>query len=190
MARFPSIEMIDASTVHLAGLGEFLELSAAPAGSAAALHGIAEHWFRIRAEESSPRRANFRPEELVNVLPDLFIIDRLSPDLMRYRLVGTRLSASFPSDPTTRPVGYSEDSWGEHILEPLATHVAETTEPSMMLGYPPAGMGDGPAAAAVGLPLHDEGGRINMILGAGVFSSPAILRDTRPERLVKAELLP
>lgn len=186
----PTAAAVEATAVRLAGVGEYLAMAGAPAHAPAPLTRIAEHWFKIGETQDLPMRSHFRPEELVGVLPDLFIVELVSPGLLRYRLVGTRLAENFSSDPTTQFVGQLEAGWGEMVFKPLSELVLDTGKPHLTMAYAPPEIAAQPVAAAVGMPLFNESGVVNMVLGACTFGSLAIMAEALPDRVVNAELLP
>lgn len=190
MTTDPTAPVAGETAVRLVDLRDHLTLTDAPANAPAALHAVTQHWCQVQAEAGLPMRAHFRPENMVGMLQDLFIIEFVSPGLVRYRLVGTRLAANFPSDPTTQLVGHLESGWGDTVFQALTMRIAETVRPHLILAYAPHTVSDSPVAAAVGLPLYDTGGRLNMMLGSAAFGSMAVMQDTLPDRVVMAELLP
>lgn len=176
--------------VSVGDLQAYLVQSRAPVGTGNPLLDIARFWFETRDTHGLPARAHFRPEELVRVLPDLFIIDLVATDLTRYRLVGTRLAENFTSDPTTRFVGSLDSGWGDRVFQPMAKLIARTQRPHLTMTYAPEHQATFPIAVAIGLPLFDENGSVNMILGAAVFGSGSVMQDCEPDRLESIELLP
>lgn len=173
-----------------ASVQEFLMLADAPVPAGRQLQRIVKFWFETRMRHGAPSRSHFRPEELVAVLPDLFIIDLLPSGDQRYRLAGTRLAHNFPCDPTTLLVGDFSGSWADMILQPLSELTADRLVPHLFLAYAAANLSEKPIAAAVGLPLFDDNGDANMIIGAAVFGSSTIMRAASPDRVAKVELLP
>jgi hypothetical protein len=176
--------------IGYADLSQYLQDAGAPERASESLQQVASFWFETSDTVEKPTRGHFRPETLTNILPDLFIIDLISPGVMRYRLVGTRLADNFPTDPTTRLVGSLDAGWGDMVVQPIAELISSTLNPHLFLAYPAPGISEAPLATAVALPLFGEDGVINMVLGAAVFGSPIIQGEAPPTRVAKVELLP
>ena len=49
-----------------------------------------EYWNELRGENIAPKRKDLDPVALKNILPNLFLLDRISPDNYNFRLAGTK----------------------------------------------------------------------------------------------------
>ncbi|MBM3555546.1 MAG: PAS domain-containing protein [Alphaproteobacteria bacterium] len=67
---------------------------------------LVQRWREIKASGRIPRRDDFRPEALWDLLGQLAMVDVIpgNPPDFRYRLVGTVIAAAFTRDPTGQSV--------------------------------------------------------------------------------------
>lgn len=56
------------------------------------------YWNDVRGARLAPRRFDVEPSRISSVLPDTFMLERLSRSIYRYRLAGTRLCDQFCSE--------------------------------------------------------------------------------------------
>lgn len=171
-------------------LGAYLTGKTAPGDAPRTLPRLSDFWFRKNAGSRGPQRADFQPEELVSVLPDVFILDCLPDGTFRYRLAGTRLAGSFPKDPTTRLTGSFAGHWADRTIGDFAVRVAESASPHLMLTNGPEQLSAGPVGAAVAAPLFDDDGNVNMVLGAVIFGSATMMAQYPPIRMAIYPILP
>lgn len=171
-------------------LEEYLASKSAPGNAHRALPKLTDFWFRKNGGEGGPQRADFRPEELVSLLPDIFILDCLPDHTFRYRLAGTRLTGNYPNDPTTRLTGSFAGHWADRTVARFAGRVAEEAAPHLMLANCPENLTDRPVGAAVATPLFDDTGTVNMVLGAVIFGATGVMAQFPPARMAVHPILP
>lgn len=53
------------------------------------------YWNELRGDRLAPRRFDIEPSQIAKVLPHTFILERIDPDTLRFRLAGTRLCEQF-----------------------------------------------------------------------------------------------
>lgn len=56
------------------------------------------YWNEIRGVRVAPRRLEIDPTRLAAILPEIFILERVSADTYLFRLAGTRLCAQFGAE--------------------------------------------------------------------------------------------
>jgi hypothetical protein len=56
------------------------------------------YWDNLRGNRIAPKRFEIEPSCISGNLPDTFILERLSPSTLRFRLAGTRISEAFGID--------------------------------------------------------------------------------------------
>lgn len=54
-----------------------------------------EYWNRVRGARRAPRRLEIEPSRMAAILPEAFILERVNPEIFRFRLAGTRLCEQF-----------------------------------------------------------------------------------------------
>ena len=131
---------------------------------------VLDYWDSLKNGERIPRRANFRPGRILRRLPLVSLIDvSFDASRFRFRLVGTGLRDVFGGELTGRhldelALGQQLDLW-----HGVYRHVARTGEPAQ--GFTPLLWRDRPGViqAWLRLPLADENGVVNVILGYDRF---------------------
>ena len=64
---------------------------------------LAEHWHSLRGDKAVPRRCDFDPMAIPELLPDVYLVELTRPERrFRYRLVGTRVAEKAGFDATGR----------------------------------------------------------------------------------------
>lgn len=53
------------------------------------------YWNHVRGERSAPNRFEIEPSKIAGILPTTFILERLSAEVYRFRLAGTRMCEIF-----------------------------------------------------------------------------------------------
>ncbi|MGQ0456142.1 MAG: PAS domain-containing protein [Hyphomicrobium sp.] len=53
------------------------------------------YWNDVRGDRLAPKRFDIEPSRLGGVLPDTFVLERVTGDSCRFRLAGTRISEAF-----------------------------------------------------------------------------------------------
>jgi hypothetical protein len=56
------------------------------------------YWNGLRGDRIAPKRFEIEPSCIASHLPDTFILERLTRDIVRFRLAGTRISEAFGVD--------------------------------------------------------------------------------------------
>ncbi len=137
------------------------------------LREIHAHWTALHKDGAMPLRADFRPAQLRQVLPYLFLVDvEREPKDFRVRLAGThfenfvqqkltgkRVSEAFPPD------------FGAAVLK-LWGEAVETRRPLHAIGQLWMPGRDYVRWEGIILPLASEEGEIDQLLGGVVFSYP------------------
>ena len=54
-----------------------------------------QYWNHVRGERSAPNRFEIEPSKIAGILPTTFILERLSAQVYRFRLAGTRMCEIF-----------------------------------------------------------------------------------------------
>jgi hypothetical protein len=54
-----------------------------------------QYWNHVRGERSAPKRFEIEPSKIAGILPTTFILERLSAEVYRFRLAGTRMCEIF-----------------------------------------------------------------------------------------------
>ncbi|WP_374763560.1 PAS domain-containing protein [Yunchengibacter salinarum] len=134
---------------------------------------VVQHWSRLvrQPAEPAPRKRAFSPGQVRLGLPDVFILQRHTPDRIKLRLAGTRLTLFL-----------SQDMTGMDLLShvPPQSLDAEKGFYNALCDYPCGGIKwrmvstnvDEPFVfRAVYLPLTDACGRVNYLVGSGAMLS-------------------
>ncbi len=56
------------------------------------------YWNSMRGERLAPKRFEIEPSQIANILPDTFILERVNPEIARFRLAGTRICEAFAAE--------------------------------------------------------------------------------------------
>jgi hypothetical protein len=56
------------------------------------------YWNELRGERLAPKRFEIEPSCIAGNLPDTFILERIDPSVLRFRLAGTRICEAFGID--------------------------------------------------------------------------------------------
>jgi hypothetical protein len=131
---------------------------------------VLEYWDSLKAGERIPRRADFKPGNILRRLPLVSLVDvSFDASRFRFRLTGTGLRDVFGGDLTGRhlddlALGDQYDHW-----HGVYRHVARTGEPAQ--GFTPLTWRGKPGViqAWLRLPLADANGVVNVILGYDRF---------------------
>lgn len=143
---------------------------------------LARFWLDLQAANPLPSRADFGPEDLKFVLPDLFMVDT-GGAAMRYRLVGTRLAGRFQRDPTGHPVARCAEAWGRDSILAILRQVIHTREPHAVLARGGSPWNSYPLFQGVVMPLYGADGRVAILIGAAQFLAGVPGAPLRPTRL-------
>lgn len=128
------------------------------------------YWESRKNGRELPRRADFRPSDMVVHLPNLILVDvQEEPLRLRYRLIGTAITAAMQRDSTGR---WYDELYGPELLESILASfrwILQHRAPLRTHGtafYPDRNFYD---YEVLNLPLSEDGVRINMVLGELVF---------------------
>lgn len=134
------------------------------------LHGLVRYWEEKRGTRPMPSRADIDPLELGEHMGNLILIDvEHEPVRLRYRLVGTNITAAMARDSTGK---YYDEIYAEENLKHIYASfhwIFEHKAPLRTHGqayYPDKNFYD---YEALNLPLSDDGETVNMVLGELVF---------------------
>lgn len=53
------------------------------------------YWNNLRSDRIAPRRFEIEPSSIASILPDTLILERIDPEVSRFRLAGTRITEAF-----------------------------------------------------------------------------------------------
>lgn len=57
-----------------------------------------DYWNSMRADRLAPKRFEIEPSQIAKILPDTFILERITADVARFRLAGTRICEAFATE--------------------------------------------------------------------------------------------
>lgn len=84
-----------------------------------------DYWNRVRGTRKVPRRLEIEPSRLAAILPEAFILERVSPESFRFRLAGTKLCEQFGRE--LRGSNFL-DSWGDEDRFTLKRRLASIAD--------------------------------------------------------------
>jgi len=146
-----------------------------------------DYWHGKRAGRAMPKRADIDPTEIVKLLPDVMLVDRLDHGRYRYRLIGTENTREHGVNATGR---YLDEvlpgpDYRAHELglydECVRVRRALYSE---CLFFPPGQKEPERHTKVLFMPLSADGERVNMIFVIQVFLY--IDRAPRERHLVDA----
>lgn len=143
------------------------EAAAGPPAAPAhvSLQRLLAYWRSKRADRIAPPRSAIRPDEIVELLPDLVIFEVVGdPPRFRVRLGGTRVAAAFGDDGTGR---FLEDLPFGAALETVILQmraVVAARQPLVHQVEFTASTGRHVRYERLGLPLSTDGHAIDMLL--------------------------
>jgi len=137
------------------------------------LRALYDYWERCRPGARLPGRQHLDPLDIPQLLPNLLLIDVLSPDDFRYRLVGTALAARVGRDTTGLSIieAYPDDDWEE--IHPDYLYVLGQRRPCLRWTAVTDNKGKSQAYQRLLLPLAGDGERVDMILAAAYWLEDA-----------------
>ena len=137
------------------------------------LRALYDYWERSRPGERLPGRQHLDPLDIPDLLPNLLLIDVLSPDDYRYRLVGTALARRVGRDTTGLSIidAYPDDSWEE--IHPDYLYVLDERRPCLRWTAVKDMKGKSQAYQRLLLPLASDGKHVDMILAAAYWLQDA-----------------
>jgi hypothetical protein len=131
----------------------------------ATLKRLHAYWLEKKGERIAPPRSAIKPDEVVDLLPDISIVEVVGdPPRFRSRLVGTRIVAAFGRESTGRfldEVDYADIK--PEVFERLNAAVAER-RPNVRRSAFTTADGRRLEYESVILPLSADGEAIDMLL--------------------------
>ena len=137
------------------------------------LRRLYDYWRTRRSDGALPGRAALRPEEMVPLLPQVFLVDvRDGGASFHYRLIGTRVAQWSGGDATGWEMDDPRCGAGGAVLLALHRETVSTRRPVLVAGEPSLFNGSMLSFDRLLLPLAGDGRTIDMILG-GADGRPA-----------------
>ncbi|TYO89450.1 PAS domain-containing protein [Oceanicella actignis] len=158
---------------------------------------IYEHWESLRAGRDAPFRSEIDPRRISAALENMFILEQLDPDDVRFRLAGTGLVALLGIEPRGMIADAVMDEASAGQILQMARQV--TAEPAIAVMRVKGVSAFGAARPApfeprgemILLPMRSELGGRDRILGAiNMLEPPAPDSPPLRMRLMGAKLLP
>jgi len=131
-----------------------------------------QYWNEVRGSRIAPRRFEIEPSRISGLLPETFILEAVSDNVLRYRLAGTRLSSQFGRD--FRGANFL-DQWTVRERSVVMNKVEALITsgcPAVIISEASSVGGRKAVFEIVLLPLVHTQGRIDRILGAASCVSP------------------
>jgi len=131
------------------------------------------HWQSLRTGNALPYRKDFRPAAIARLLPWGFLVDVLNnPRDFRFRLVGSKFLTASGQELTGRLIGEAfPPEFRKEVFEGWNT-VVEKGGPNWATGTVWVKEKDFMKWQGVILPLREESGTINQLIGAAAFNFP------------------
>ena len=152
------------------------------------LQSLEAYWQALRHARQIPSRNDIQPRQIDNALPHTFILQRISPGVARMRVAGQQLHDLLKMDARGMPIGtFFAPSARDEIIALVDKAFSEPA----IIAVPLCAPGNIVRAPLTGtmlmLPLRDETGQTNRMLGAIVTEGP---RGNRPRRFEIAKDMP
>ncbi len=153
---------------------------------------IYAYWNAIRGGRVAPQRFEIEPAQLSTILPETFILEKLSFESYRFRLAGTRICERFGQE--LRGVDFL-DLWSPEHRQEIVDKLAVITENGAIGRCDVTGVlagGDTIWLEFTLLPLQHADSQINRVLGTVSLYRPAQWGDDEPvlrPELIKSDLL-
>lgn len=131
------------------------------------LERVHSRWVDCCAADSLPNRQDFRPEAIVSVLPQVFLIDveGEASRRYRYRLIGTRIAEWSGGDATGRALDDPSCGPNRWAFISLVDRTVEARCPTMTLARPTLFGGSAFLFDRLMVPLASDGSSVDMVLG-------------------------
>lgn len=130
------------------------------------LNQVEAYWDGLRAGRLAPMRADVSPRGLSGALSHCFILERVTPNLARFRVFGQQIGDMMGADSRGLPIStlfFAED---REILEETLFQVFNRPATARLALESPGGFGRERLTCKMSLlPLCDDFGTINRILG-------------------------
>lgn len=148
------------------------------------------YWNALRAGAAVPRRSQLDPRGLENVLEFAFVLERVAPQVARFRLAGQHLAGLAGMDVRGMPLSCFFTPGARAPLGAVLEHVFDAPAVAELALRPEARRtGAGPEARMLLLPLDGGWGEVNRALGVLVADAVPGRRPVRFD-LGPAELRP
>jgi hypothetical protein len=132
-----------------------------------------DYFASIIPADRLPGRPHFDPMRIPDLLPNIWLVDVIRGDALRfrYRLIGTRAAKTFPKDVTHR---FLEEVHEDFAANPMRRYLEEIVDrriPSWRRGSPNAWLaGQLIDLERLYLPLARDGVSVDMIVGFTLFT--------------------
>lgn len=146
------------------------------------------YWESLRAERSCPTREEINLHQIVNIVPDLMIIEKnILNTGWQYRLAGTRICDFFQSELTGRDVLAGWDNFERDIVDKCLEVTLQRLQPSLVRMRFISDLGNTVAAEMIALPIQTTDKKQVQVIG-GFFPFIAQNRNA-VDHLVRRELV-
>ncbi len=143
---------------------------------------LERYWRTLRHASQIPARSDLNPNQIDDVLPHAFILQRVAPGMARFRVAGQRLHDLLKMDARGMPLSTLFDPQERNTVQDL---IEEAFNSPAILGLPLISHGSllRPTvhAAMLLLPMQDDKGQNSRLLGALVVPQ---MQYNRPRRFV------
>jgi hypothetical protein len=122
------------------------------------------YWNKIRGERSMPRRKDFNPMDVPQMLPNILLIEFPDGDIekAKFRLVGTNLVRDFGQDITGQSINDLENN---EIMMSRVRWLIENKKPYLVINSPLLWATNSyKQYCLLGLPLSNDGKKINIMI--------------------------
>jgi hypothetical protein len=128
------------------------------------------YWCEKRGERAAPGRADIRPEEISDLLPNVYLIDVMGePPRFRFRLVGTGIVHEYGRDFTGKFLDELDLGGAAAAISSDCERVARECRPIAGMWRFTKNDGRELSYERVILPLSSDGKRVDMLLGAAAM---------------------
>lgn len=147
------------------------------------LQRIERHWDNMRTADGLPARSSIAPEPLDDTLAHCFVLERVAPQMARFRVAGRELTRLLAMEPRSMPLGALFTENGRDLVGEMVANVADGPHIVELPVTVPRGFARTPVRGRLlMLPLVDRNGNTSRILGA-------IVLDAKPGRgVLKMEI--
>ncbi|SMX35016.1 PAS domain-containing protein [Actibacterium lipolyticum] len=130
------------------------------------LNEVEAYWEGLRSGRSMPARSDVDPRGLERALEFAFVLERVAPNVARFRLAGQHLTALMGMDVRGMPLSALFAPSGRELLGDQIENLFDTPQTIRLTLSGEGGLGK-PAldAGMLLLPLHNEVGEVNRALG-------------------------
>ncbi len=146
------------------------------------------YWESLRAERACPTREELDLHQIVNIVPDLMIIEKnILNTGWQYRLAGTRVCDFFQGELTGRDVLAGWDSFERGIVDQCLEVTLQRLQPSLVRMRFISDLGNTVAAEMIALPIQTTDQKSVQVIG-GFFPFIAHNRNA-VDHLIRRELV-